>query len=72
MVCVCISYHLLVLTILKTYVKGYAMDMEKIKVYLGLTDINDSRIDHAMTLIMGFVDRGLTGSAWRNTLAALV
>jgi hypothetical protein len=57
MVCLCSSYHLLVLIILKTYVKGYVVDMEKIKVFLNAPDIKDSRIDHAMVLIMGSLDR---------------
>jgi len=40
-----------------TYVKGFAIDWEKIKTLLEITDDNDYRIDRVMNKVMLYVDR---------------
>ncbi|KAF8317804.1 hypothetical protein F5887DRAFT_1167143 [Amanita rubescens] len=39
------------------YVKGYAIDLEKIKIFLNITDDADPRIDYAVVQILDFVDK---------------
>ena len=59
MVCVSCVLKITLLTRFQSegYVKGYAIDWEKIKIFLKITDDADPRIDNAMIQILDFVDR---------------